>query len=183
MSVRLALLGLLHGQPSHGYRLKHRYDTLVDPDAAVAPAQIYATLARLERDGLVRQAGVDQDSGPARRMYELTSVGRDEVVRWLTTPVEPAPHLQTLLYTKVVVTVLTGRSVEPLIDAQREAHLARMRELTGLRRSRDRATCVLAEYALQHLEADLRWLEVVASQGEELVEGITESEEHCSSPA
>nr|WP_277351293.1 PadR family transcriptional regulator [Micromonospora sp. HNM0581] len=168
---------MLGRQTSHGYRLKHRYDALMDPSGVVAPAQIYATLVRLERDGLVRQAGMDQESGPARRLYELTPLGHAEVDRWLTRPVEPAPHLQALLYTKVVLLILAGRRIEPFIDMQRETHLARMRELTGLRLSRDVATSVLAEYALYHLEADMRWLEAVASQVERLTKGVAGDDE------
>lgn len=169
MSVRLALLGLLLDQSSHGYRLKTRYDSLVDPDSTIAPAQIYSTLARLERDGLVTHSEVDPDAGPLRRVYGLTPEGRAELDRWLAEPIEPAPHLQALLYTKVVIAILSGGRVEPLLDAQREAHLVRMRELTGLRLSRDPAIAVLAEYALFHLEADLKWLDVVVGKVEDLV--------------
>jgi DNA-binding PadR family transcriptional regulator len=176
MTVRLALLGLLNDRLSHGYRLKARYDALVDPDASVQPAQIYNTLTRLERDGLIEQTETEQDAGPARRIYGLTDSGRAELHRWLGEPVEPAAHLQALLYTKVVLTILAGQPIEPLLDAQREAHLVRMRELTGLRHSRSTATAALAEYSLFHLEADLKWLEVMAGQIDELVDGVAVDE-------
>ncbi|HWG98246.1 MAG TPA: PadR family transcriptional regulator [Pilimelia sp.] len=172
MSVRLALLGLLSGASSHGYRLKSRYDDVLDPDGSVPAAQIYATLSRLERDGLVRQAETTQDGGPPRRVYQLTEAGRCEIDRWLAAPVEPAPELQALLYTKVVLSIIAGRRIEPLLDAQREAHLVRMRELTGMRQSQGLARKILAEYALFHLEADLKWLDLVAEQVTELVAGV-----------
>ena len=176
MTVRLALLGLLNDRLSHGYRLKTRYDALVDPDASVQPAQIYNTLARLERDGLIEQMDTEQDAGPARRVYGLTENGRAELHRWLSEPVEPAAHLQALLYTKVVLAILAGQPIEPLLDAQREAHMIRMRELTGLRHSRSTATAVLAEYSLFHLEADLRWLDTMAGRIDELVDGVSVDE-------
>jgi DNA-binding PadR family transcriptional regulator len=168
MSVRLGLLGLVQNRPSHGYDLKLRYEDLLDPDRPLLPAQVYSTLGRLERDGLVVLAAVEQDGAPARRVYEATALGEAELDDWLTQPVEPEPRLHTVLYAKVVLTILTGRSVEVLLDVQREAHLARMRELTGVRSSRDPGISLLADYALFHLESDLRWLDLTATRVDEL---------------
>lgn len=176
MSVRFALLGLLIDRASHGYRLKTRYDSLVDPDGAVQPAQIYSTLSRLERDGLVTHSAVAPDAGLARRVYDLTPDGRAELDRWLAEPLEPAPQLHALLYTKVVVAILSGSRIELLLDAQREAHLTRMRELTGMRQSRNTTTAVLAEYALFHLDADLKWLDVIAEKAQDLVDRVAADE-------
>lgn len=169
MSVRLGLLGLLRDAPGHGYALKLRYDELLDPDRPLQPAQVYSTLSRLERDGLV----VATEPRGSRRVFEATARGADEVDRWLAEPVEPEPHLHTVLYMKVVVAILTGRSVETLLEVQREAHLVRMRELTGLRQSSDAAICLLADYALLHLESDLRWLDLAASRADELTQRVT----------
>lgn len=173
MSVRLGLLGLLRDAPTHGYELKLRYDELLDPDRPVQPAQVYSTLGRLERDGLVLQ--VDSAGGRAqgKRVYQATEQGVIEVDRWLAQPVDPEPRLHAILYAKVVLALLTGRSVEDLLDVQREAHLVRMRELTGLRQSSDVAVCLLADYALFHLESDLRWLDLTAARVGELAERVT----------
>lgn len=173
MSVRLGLLGLLKEAPSHGYALKLRYDDLLDPDRPVQPAQIYSTLTRLERDGLVELLDVAKVRTPTKRVYQATANGVDELERWLSTPVEPEPHLHTVLYVKVVLTLLTGLSVEEFLDSQREAHLVRMRELTILRQSNDTAMSLLADYALFHLESDLRWLDLTAARAGELVEHLT----------
>lgn len=158
------MLGLLQERPRHGYELKVRYDDVISPERPIQAAQVYSTLSRLERDGRVALAGVDKDGGPERRTFALTDDGRDELDRWLTTPEPAEPHLQTELWTKVVLAVLAGRSVQDLLDAQRAAHLARMRELTALRRSGDVAVALLADHALFHLDADLRWLEVTAAR-------------------
>lgn len=167
MSVRFGLLGLLDVAPGHGYELKLRYDQLLDPDRAVQPAQVYSTLSRLERDGLVVMTG-STDETPVKGIYQATEQGQSELDRWLAEPVEPEPHLHTVLYVKVVLALLTGRSVDDLIAVQRDAHLVRMRELTGLRQSRDVAVSLLADYALFHLDSDLRWLELTAGRIDEL---------------
>jgi DNA-binding PadR family transcriptional regulator len=164
MSVRLGLLGLLLDEPSHGYALKLRYDDLLPGDRPVQPAQVYSTLNRLERDGLVTELHVDRDGGPDRRTLQVTPEGERELDRWLDEPVEPEPHLHTALFTKLVVALLRGRSTDELLDRQRTAHLSRIRELTGLRRSSSPATALLADYAIFHLEADLRWLDVSAAR-------------------
>jgi len=158
------VLGLLQERPRHGYDLKVRYDDLISPARPIQAAQIYSTLSRLERDGRVELAGVDQAGGPERRTFALTDDGREELDRWLATPEQVEPYLQAALWTKVVLAVLAGRSVQDLLDAQRTAHLARMRELTTARRTADAAAGLLADHALFHLEADLRWLELTASR-------------------
>lgn len=164
MGVREALLGLLCVQPAHGYDLKARYDSLIDPGRSLREPQVYATLNRLARDKLIDVVGEERGAGPVRRTYALTESGRRELERWLATAVQPAPHLHAELYTKVALTTLIGGSVTTLLDRQRQAHVQRMRELTPLRHSSEPSVAVLAEYALFHLEADLRWLEFTAAR-------------------
>jgi DNA-binding PadR family transcriptional regulator len=100
--------------------------------------------------------------------YAITDEGTAELDRWLADPLEPEPHLQAALFTKVVVAILSGRPVEPLVDAERHAHLERMRELTAVRRSASLPVALLADYALFHLEADLRWLDLTAARVDDL---------------
>jgi DNA-binding PadR family transcriptional regulator len=173
MSVRLGLLGLLRDAPSHGYSLKIRYDELLDPDRPVQPAQVYSTLTRLERDGLVELLDLGDAPGPTKGLYRVTADGADELDRWLASPVEPEPHMHSVLYVKVVLRLLRGLSVEELLDAQRDAHLVRMRELTIMRQSEDAARSLLADYALFHLESDLRWLDLAAARVDDLAARTT----------
>lgn len=72
--------------------------------------------------------------------------------------------LQAALFTKVVLAILSGRLVATIVDAERHAHLQRMRELTGIRRRADLPVALLADYALFHLEADVRWLDLTAAR-------------------
>ena len=168
MSVPYALLGLLEQQPRHGYDLKRLMDRYFAPDHPVAFAQVYSTLGRLEQKGRVRLEAVERAEGPDRRRYAITDDGIRELERWLREPLAAEPHLQAELFTKVVLAILSGRPVEPLVDAERHAHLERMRALTAIRREAGLPIALLADYALFHLEADLRWLELTAARVEEL---------------
>ena len=174
MSVPYALLGLLEQQPRHGYDLKRLFDRYFAPDHPLAFAQVYSTLGRLEQRGRVRLDAIERAEGPERRRYAITEVGTKELERWLEEPLEAEPHLQASLFTKVVLAILSGRPVEPLVDTERHAHLERMRELTALRRTSTLPVALLADYALFHLEADLRWLELTAARVDELRRNLLE---------
>ena len=160
----LALLGLLEREPSHGYDLKRDYDTLFGRGRPLPFGQVYATLGRLARDGKVVAADAEPGAGPERRRYIITDEGVSDVETWLAEPVTPEPHLQTVLFIKVVLALISGRPAEEYLDIQRAAHLTRMRELTGLRRSGSLVDALLADHGLFHLEADLRWIELTASR-------------------
>jgi DNA-binding PadR family transcriptional regulator len=164
MSVPLALLGLLEREPSHGYDLKRDYDTLFGRGKPLPFGQVYATLGRLARDGKVVASDAEPGSGPDRKRYVITEQGVSDVETWLAEPVAPEPHLQTVLFVKVVLALLSGRSAEEFLDRQRAAHLDRMRELTELRRSSSLVDALLADHGLFHLEADLRWIDLTASR-------------------
>lgn len=168
MSTPFTLLGLLEPAPSHGYELKRAYDQRFGVDKPLPFGQVYATLARLERDGRAIVVGVEAGEGPDRKRYAITEQGVTDLEAWLAEPERPEPHLQTVLFSKVVLALLSGRDANRYLDAQRAAHLARMRELTTMRRQAGLAQSLLADYALFHLEADMRWLEVTASRLHEL---------------
>lgn len=168
MSVPYALLGLLEQEPRHGYDLKRLFDRYFAPDRPLAFAQVYSTLGRLEQRGGVRLAAVERAEGPDRRRYAITDQGVAELERWLREPLEAEPHLQAALFTKVVLAILSGRPVEAVVDTERHAHLERMRQLTALRRTAPVPVALLADYALFHLEADLRWLDLTAARVDEL---------------
>jgi DNA-binding PadR family transcriptional regulator len=182
MSVQHAVLGLLEQGPRHGYELKRLVDRYFAPEHPVAFAQIYATLSRLEHRGRVRLDAVERAEGPDRRRYAITAQGSDELERWLTSPLDPEPHLQAALYTKVVLAILAGRPVTPIVDTERQAHLARMRELTAIRRSAPFAIALLADYGLFHLEADLRWLDLTAARVDDLRRHVLSSTNPTETP-
>jgi DNA-binding PadR family transcriptional regulator len=168
MSVPLTLLGLLEREPSHGYDLKRDYDALFGRGKPLPFGQVYSTLGRLARDGKVVAGDAEPGAGPDRKRYVITDLGVTEVAAWLTEPVDPEPHLQSVLFAKVVLALLLGRPAEQYLTTQRAAHLQRMRELTDLRRKGRQVDALLADYGLFHLEADLRWIDVTAARLETL---------------
>lgn len=172
MSVPLTLLGLVEREPSHGYDLKRDYDAFFGRGKPLPFGQVYSTLARLARDGKVVMGEAEPGAGPDRKRYVITEQGATEVQAWLSEPVEPEPHLQTVLFAKVVLALMLGRSAETFLDTQRAAHLQRMRELTELRRSGDVVEALLADHGLFHLEADLRWIDLTAARLDALAQMV-----------
>jgi DNA-binding PadR family transcriptional regulator len=170
--VPVALLGLLEREPSHGYDLKREYDTYFGRGRPLPFGQVYATLGRLARDGKVVAGSSEPGAGPDRKRYAITDEGVADVDSWLAEPVEPEPHLQTVLFTKVVLALVLGRPAEHYLNLQRAAHLQRMRELTELRRNAAVVDTLLADHGLFHLEADLRWIDLTAARLQALTEEV-----------
>jgi DNA-binding PadR family transcriptional regulator len=164
MSVPLTLLGLLEREPSHGYELKRDYDTLFGRGKPLPFGQLYATLSRLARDGKVVVGETEPGAGPERKRYVITEQGATELDTWLGEPVAAEPHLQTVLFAKVVLALMLGRDAAGYLDAQRAAHLQRMRELTEVKRTGPLVDALLADHGLFHLEADLRWIDLTAAR-------------------
>ncbi|WP_433887832.1 PadR family transcriptional regulator [Streptomyces sp. CA-111067] len=164
MTVPLALLGLLERESSHGYDLKRDYDNYFGRGKPLPAGQVYSTLGRLARDGKVEVGETEPGSGPDRKRYVITDLGVTEVETWLTEPVAGEPHLQTVLFTKVVLALLLERDPRAYLDIQRAAHMERMRELTELRRTGGTIDSLLADHGVFHLEADLRWMDLTAAR-------------------
>ncbi len=172
MSIGQTFLGLLEAAPRYGYDLKRSYDERFGRSRPLAYGQVYATLARLLKSGLVVIDGVEPGEGPERKRYAITEAGVTDVTRWLATAEKPDPYLQSTLYTKVVLALLTGRGATEVLDRQRTEHLSLMRELTRRKRDGDLADQLICDHALFHLEADLRWLELTAARLDELARTV-----------
>jgi DNA-binding PadR family transcriptional regulator len=161
--MRELFLALLAAERGHGYELKQ---TLQQEFGEVLPAlnagQIYSTLARLERDGLVVGQSVEGDSR-RKRMYELTEAGRVALARWIDTPV-PGMRLKDEFFMKLVVVASAGLA-EPkaLIEGQRREYLQSLRDLDALLASNDKGAAaeLLVEGAVLHAKADLEWLDLI----------------------
>ncbi|ASW54481.1 PadR family transcriptional regulator [Plantactinospora sp. KBS50] len=173
MSIGQTFLGLLESGPRHGYDLKRTYDERFGQARPVPYGQVYATLSRLLRTGLVEVDAVEPGSGPERKRYAITAAGVTDVQRWLSTPERPEPYLHSVLYTKLVLALLTGRSAADLLDVQRAEHLRMMRELTRRKSGGDLADQLICDHALFHLEADLRWLDLTAARLDDLAARVT----------
>lgn len=172
MSVAYTLLGLLEREPSHGYDLKREYDSYFGRGKQLPYGQAYSTLARLARDGKISAGDSEPGDGPDRRRYAITDMGKREIDQWLTETIEPEPHQQTLLFTKVTLSLILGRSASEYLDKQRAAHMQRMRELTALKRSKSLVDILLADHGLYHLEADLKWMDNASARLEALAKEV-----------
>jgi DNA-binding PadR family transcriptional regulator len=173
VTIAYALLGLLEGSSRHGYDLKQSYDRRFGATKPIRFGQVYRTLAQLERDRRVEVIGVEAGAGPDRKRYSITPEGVTDLDAWLAEPEEPQPQLQTVLFTKVVLSLMSGRPAGNYLDAQRTKHLAAMKALTTARRTAvSTQDALLFDYQLFHIEADLRWLDHTESRLSTLAEEV-----------
>lgn len=170
--VAHGLLGLLEPRSRHGYELRQAFGERFGGARAVRSGQIYSTLSRLERDGQVTQAGETPGRGPERKLFSITRPGVAELERWLADPEPADPYLQNVLFAKLVLALTSGRDAQGLLDGQRDRHLAEMRALTALKQGADLPATLRADFALFHLDADLRWIDLTAARLERLREGL-----------
>ena len=159
--MRMPLLALLAKEPAHGYELKTLLEQIFG-EAYPPPniGQIYVTLQRLERDGLVRSEDVAQATRPNKRVYELTEAGREALVTWMDRPSE-SPRIRDDFFMKLALSQLAGTSdLLGLINRQRRHYTGQMRSLSALVTGSDRSVPrLLIEGAMLHLQADLDWLQ------------------------
>jgi DNA-binding PadR family transcriptional regulator len=161
--MRELFLALLAGDSFHGYELKQALQQKFGEQLpALNAGQIYSTLARLERDGLVVGQSVAGDSR-RKRVYELTEAGRAVLSRWIETPV-PGTRLKDEFFMKFAVVASAGLA-EPktLIDGQRREYLQSLRDLDALLAANGKGPTaeLLVEGAVLHLKADLEWLDLI----------------------
>jgi DNA-binding PadR family transcriptional regulator len=163
--VQEVLLALLATQASHGYQLRARLQLALGPLAeALNAGQVYVTLNRLEKAGLVNSQRVGQADRPDRKVYELTSSGRERVMEWLedTSWPKPAP---AEFHLKLVAAAAAGpANPMRLVDAQRHALLDGLAaaQRAALAEPDGSIAGLLLEGVVLRLQADLRWLEACA---------------------
>lgn len=164
MTVQHALLGFMETTPRHGYDLKRAYDELFGDMRPLRFSQIYATLARLQREGLIELVGDEAGNGPDRKMYAITSEGVSDLETWFAEPEPAQSPIEGVLFLKVTLALLSDRPAKRMLDRQRSVHTTRMRELTKAKVGANETDVILYDYALFHLEADLRWMEHTAGR-------------------
>jgi DNA-binding PadR family transcriptional regulator len=163
--VQEVLLALLAKDASHGYELRARLQLALGPLAdALNAGQVYVTLTRLEKAGLVSSERVGQADRPDRKVYELTAAGRARVMEWLedTSWPKPAP---AEFHLKLVAAAAAGLA-DPvrLVDAQRHELLAGLAaaQRAALAEPNESVAGLLLEGGVLRLQAGLRWLEAGA---------------------
>ena len=162
MSLTELHLALLAGAPRHGYDIKQEHDSWF-PDTRPLPyGQVYATLARLQRDGLVEVVETRVAGGPERTVYALTVEGSARLRMWLTEPAEPTRVGAAQIVRKIVAALHTGIDVSGFIALQQSAHARRVDDLQAESPEAGPAERLVRGHLLAHLEADLRWLALAA---------------------
>jgi len=167
LSVRNAILGLLAQKPRHGYELYAAFSAVVgEATWDVKPAQIYTTLERLEESGLVEtKSDLGEGREPDRRIYAITHDGRDALNDWFTDGV-PTEHQRDEFYVKLMIGLVSGEA-DParIIQTQRARLYQELHDATTHRDMHDphteMAQILLIDKAIMHLEADLRWLDMI----------------------
>lgn len=174
MSLGHVLLGLLADGERHGYELKKQYDVRFPAARPLAAKQVYATLDRLLRDGLVVPGTTERVSGPERTAYAMTPPGRAELDRWLADVEPPDPFVSNPLEAKVTLALLVADAdtASSYLRRQRAAHLQQMREHTRAKTAPGAplARVLAADYVLNHLDADLRWIDIALARVAALAE-------------
>lgn len=160
MSIAHSLLAMLADRPAHGYRLKAEFERSTGGAWALNIGQVYTTLARLERDGLIEPAQADDQ----QKAWRLTSSGRDAVAAWYRTPVADDPPARDELAIKVLVAAATGtESVAGVLQRQREATMERLQRLTRQKvqadPGRELPWLLVLDALILMADAELRWID------------------------
>jgi DNA-binding PadR family transcriptional regulator len=168
-AVQYAILALLGQRPRHGYDLRDTFEAAVGGNWPLNSGQIYSSLERLLRDGLVTEVGTERGGGPDKRVWGLTEAGRGEVEGWFTSAVPRDYRLRDELYLKLMLAIVTTVArPRPVLQAQRRELFRELHELTARRNAadprRELAHILLLDSAIMHTEAELRWLDQVEAR-------------------
>jgi len=176
MSIRRGLLALLAQEPMYGAQLRSEFESRTGGTWPLNVGQVYTTLSRLERDGLVEGAGGADDEG--RIAYRLTDQGRAEVTRWWAAPVDrgDTPRDELVIKLALAVTV-PDVDIQRLVQTQRTATLRHLQDLTKLKRAtsdeaggrgtgqqKELAWLLVLDNLVYAAEAEIRWLDHVETR-------------------
>lgn len=162
MSVRHALLALLSEEPKYGLRLQQEFEERTGEVWPLNVGQVYITLQRLERDGLVRSDSREA-SGPQQKRFTLTQAGSAELEDWLRTPTGDLPPPRNELVIKVLISLrVPGADVHDIVQAHRRHVIELMQRYWQLKAQAaedDVGLALVADAELFRLEGIARWLD------------------------
>jgi len=160
MSVPHALLALLSEGPKYGLRLQSEFESRTGDVWPLNVGQVYTTLQRLERDGLVE---ADGDGERSQKRYRITAAGAQELAGWLRTPTELVPPPRDELVIKVLVALeIPGIDVHEILQVHRRHVIEVMQRYTRIKSEAaesDVPLALVADAELFRLEAIVRWLD------------------------
>ena len=161
MSVPHALLALLTGGPKYGLRLQSEFEAKTGEVWPLTVGQVYTTLQRLERDGLVQTDG--EEGERSQKRYRITSTGERELTEWLRTPPDLVPPPRDELGIKVLVALeVPGTDIHEILQAHRRHVVEVMQRYTQIKAAAtedDVALALVADAELFRLEGIVRWLD------------------------
>ncbi len=167
MSVRHALLALLSEGPKYGLQLRQEFEARTGEVWPLNVGQVYTTLGRLERDGLVASDEPDGDDGRQKR-FHITGPGEHELSSWLTTPSEVAsPPRDELVIKVLVATGVPGVDVADIIQAHRRHLVELMQQWTRLKNDEaehDLNLALVVDAELFRLDSAVRWLDAAGAR-------------------
>jgi DNA-binding PadR family transcriptional regulator len=160
VSVPHALLALLSEGPKYGLRLQSEFESRTGEVWPLNVGQVYTTLQRLERDGLVESDG---DGERSRKRYRITPAGSEELAGWLRTPPGLVPPPRDELVIKVLVALqIPGVDVHEILQVHRRHAIEVMQRYTRIKAQAaegDLPLALVADAELFRLEAIVRWLD------------------------
>jgi DNA-binding PadR family transcriptional regulator len=159
VSIKYGLLALLDEEPRHGYELKTAFERRTGGSWALNIGQVYTTLQRLERDGLVELARSDGD----RHDYRITPAGRDQLREWFATPVVPdAPPREQLTIKVLLAVAASDVDITEMLQRQRTASVEQLQAYTRRKAGADPddvAFLLMLDALIYRTEAEIRWLD------------------------
>jgi DNA-binding PadR family transcriptional regulator len=166
MSVRHALLALLSEGPKYGLRLRQEFEERTGEVWPLNVGQVYTTLQRLERDGLIEAEG--EDVAGSQKSYRLTADGGAELDVWLRTPPDlSSPPRDELVIKVLVASRVPGVNVHEVIQTHRRHVVELMQEWTRVKRDADSDEVSLAlvvDAELFRLDSVVRWLDAAEAR-------------------
>ena len=162
MSMRHSLLALLSDGPSYGLKLRQDFEALTGDIWPINGGQVYTTLQRLERDGLIESDDAETDG--AQRRFRLTSAGREELALWLQTPPDLSAPPRDDLVMKVMVALGVHNIDAPKVLQLHRRHLVEvMREYGRLKDASpdDLRFGIVADAEILRLDSQVRWLDLI----------------------
>jgi DNA-binding PadR family transcriptional regulator len=164
MSVPYALLALLTERPKYGMRLQSEFEARTGQVWPLNVGQVYTTLQRLERDGLVEADGDGEgERSQKQKRYRITARGARELAAWLRTPPELVPPPRDELVIKVLVALqVPGIDIQEILQAHRRHVIEVMQRYTHIKAEAsedDVPLALVADAELFRLEAIVRWLD------------------------
>jgi DNA-binding PadR family transcriptional regulator len=160
VSVPHALLALLSEGPKYGLRLQNEFESRTGEVWPLNVGQVYTTLQRLERDGLVE---ADEEGERSQKRYRITSSGAQELADWLRTPPDLVPPPRDELVIKVLVALeVPGIDVPAILQVHRRHAIEVMQRYTKIKAAAaedDVPLALVADAELFRLEAIVRWLD------------------------